>query len=155
MEAEAEEAGAPLSKRRQKQRDFEAMMRRVEAKLEKATAPKSKGSVVGLGPMFRMLDRRGDGALELDRVAGMLRDHLKIEPGALSDDDIASFLRAVDERGTGAVNLADVGAFAAGEMRRWNPDARVIYEWRQRQAHNDRRRSVKAAVAEAATKKAA
>jgi len=98
-EGSGDEAAVPLSRRKQKEKDFDDMMRRVERKLEKATAPKSRGSVANMGPMFRMLDRSGNGKLDLDRVPGMLRDHLQIDAAALSDDDIAAFVRAADESG--------------------------------------------------------
>ena len=142
---EGGEGDGVTDKKKSKDQSFDEMMRRVEKKLEKATAPRSKGSVGNLGKMFRMLDKHGDGTLHLDRVEDMLRHGMRIDRAALGDDDIAKFVKAVDEHETGAVDLAEIGEFAAKEMRRMNPDARVVYAWRK----GGHEKKVKAAVADA------
>ena len=117
---DAKDEDVAPAKKLTKDQKFDELMKRVEEKLTKATAPKSKGHVKGLGKMFAKYDRSGRGVLDLKDLRGMLRDGMRIPEADLPSSDIEALAATLDTDGTGEIDLEELGDFAEQSLRKWH-----------------------------------
>ena len=68
-----------------------------------------------LSHLFAHCDRWGDGGLDLQDMTFMLRSTLRLKRSAVSDDDIAMFMRAFDTDGSSTIDIGELTAFVNGQ----------------------------------------
>ncbi|KAH8071344.1 hypothetical protein JL721_4316 [Aureococcus anophagefferens] len=83
----------------------EAEMAHFQMKLQAATFGHSPQE------LFKSFDKSGDGLLNAEELTHLIRVELRIPGSELSDDEIAMFIKAVDDDGTGNLSLAELGDF--------------------------------------------
>ncbi|KAK7236177.1 mRNA splicing protein [Aureococcus anophagefferens] len=96
---------ATAAKERKKKTLDEAEMAHFQMKLQAATFGHSPQE------LFKSFDKSGDGLLNAEELTHLIRVELRIPGSELSDDEIAMFIKAVDDDGTGNLSLAELGDF--------------------------------------------
>ncbi|KAH8071297.1 hypothetical protein JL720_11510 [Aureococcus anophagefferens] len=96
---------ATAAKERKKKTLDEAEMAHFQMKLQAATFGHSPQE------LFKSFDKSSGGLLNAEELTHLIRVELRIPGSELSDDEIAMFIKAVDDDGTGNLSLAELGDF--------------------------------------------
>ncbi|KAJ1461972.1 hypothetical protein M885DRAFT_494215 [Pelagophyceae sp. CCMP2097] len=118
IEAAAATEARKARRKKQLRPDFDhEVMKRLQGRLQAATFGGSPAAI------FAKFDSSGDGAFSADELTVLFRRHLRIPPADLSDNDIVAFVRAVDDDGTGTLDLQELADFVQYGMATFYADA--------------------------------